>query len=433
MFYVFVLFGTIIANAIGLNLVDKESTTSYNNVVEKVKKSIVNIDSVKQNVIMQSQLQDLFNDPFFKQFLPKNFDKNYFSQNSTSSGVILSKNGFIITTASSVKNSKKIIVTLWNQKKYNARLIGVDRQTSLAIIKIDTDFLTPIKIAKSDITKVGDVVFAIGNPFGLNNSISKGLISYLDKNHFIQTDATINQSNIGGALVDENGVLIGVSAGISFAIPTKEIKDIIKHISANGDILKGYVGLEIKDLDDNFKNLYTHKNGAIVLDIIKNSPAFLADIKRGDLIFNIDGKNLKNSMQFNKLIDKLNPNDKVTLQLERDHKVFTKTITIGILKQKKSITNSTEILNGLYVDNINLINSTKYRINKNLKGVLIINVKASSKAEKAGFQAGDIIIQIENKEIDSLDDIQAAIIKYENKPKKVFINRYGQVLALLIR
>lgn len=456
---------SLFANTIELNLVDqnpvrKNITTnkeilSFNSSVKDALHSVVNISTKLKRQNIKKGMEKLFNDPFFKQFFGKGLGNTIPKSRllkSLGSGVILSKDGYIVTNAHMVSNAKEIVVTMGKEEKeYNAVLVGIDKDSDIAVIKIDDKNLQPIAIGSSKSLMVGDVVFAIGNPFGIGQTVTQGIVSALNKNkiglnryeNFIQTDASINPGNSGGALIDSRGALIGINSaimtrgggdnGIGLAIPVSMVKDIVKTLVKEGKVTRGYLGVTVEDITKDLRQVYNHKKGGLVLDVAKDTPAAKSGIKRGDLIYAVNGKKVDYSVDMQRIIGTFKPNDKITFSIERDKKDITIDIVLASRDIVNNIDTNTTILQGLYVSDINIDNSKKFKLAMGTKGVLIFDVEAASKAEKVGFQAGDIIIQVESDQIDDLQDLSKAIKKYEKQAKRVYVDRYGRTLVFVIK
>jgi serine protease Do len=366
------------------------------------------------------------------------------------SGVVISKDGYIITNNHVVDSADEIIVTISGDKnEYSAEVIGKDMDSDLAVIKIEAKNLKPIQFAHSSDLKIGDIIFAIGNPFGIGESVSQGIISALNKNrvginryeNFIQTDASINPGNSGGALVDSRGALIGINTaiisrsggndGIGFAIPVDMVKNVVKKLIEDGKVIRGYLGVVIEDLTPQLEKVYNKKAGAVVLDVEKDTPAEKYGLKRGDLIYSINNQAVKDRVDLQNIIGGFKPKQKVVMQIERDKKDLTLTVVLGdrqVLSEK--ITQS--VLGGLKLAAIDDTIVQQFRLPANTKGAIVQDVEPKSNAEKIGFQAGDVIIQIENKEITSINDVQLALKEYENKTKRIYVNRYGQTIIFVV-
>ncbi len=453
---------SLFANSIDMNLVEQNpkrvngngnyEILSFNNSIKDARKSVVNISTKKVVRNSENPISQMFADPFFREFFGQGFGNNFKQdriQKSLGSGVILSNDGYIVTNAHVVENSDEIIVSI-NDEEHTAKLIGVDKDSDLAVVKVEAKNLSPIKVGSSKNLLIGDVVFAIGNPFGVGQTVTQGIVSALNKNkvginryeNFIQTDASINPGNSGGALIDSRGALIGINSailtrsggnnGVGFAIPVSMVKNIVTKLVEDGKVTRGFLGVSIDNLSKELKDVYKHKEGALILDISKDTPAYKYNLKRGDLVYAVNDRNIKDAQEFSQVIGSFKPNEKVTLKVERNKKDISIDIVLGSRDSLHIVSTNSPVLGGLFLSEITNENSARFRIAAGTKGVLINDVKAASKAEKVGFQAGDIIIQIENIEIESLKDIEKALSKYEEKPKRVYVNRYGRILLSVI-
>lgn len=432
---------------------DKNVVLSFHDAIKDAKNSVVNISTKKRIKMPKFSDSPFFNDPFFKQFfgpmfrdmLPK--DR---VQRSLGSGVIISKDGYIVTNNHVIKNADEITVTLPNsEKEYKAKVIGKDPLTDLAVIKIDAKELKPIKIGDSSQLKIGDIVFAIGNPFGIGETVTQGIVSALNRNNmgintyenFIQTDAAINPGNSGGALVDSRGALVGINSaiitrsggnnGIGFAIPANMMKEVVKKLVEKGKIERGYLGVVIGDLKGDLKEVYKHKYGAIIIDVAKDSAAKKAGLKRGDLILEVDGKKVDDANTLKSIIGSKNPGEVVRIKYERDKRVYTVNVKLKQRPTDDDLTSSDELL-GLSLKELDEKRRRMYNIPKDIDGLLVVDIKPDSKAQKAGFKIGDVIEAIENIEIKNLDDFKKAIKKYKG-PKRVYVNRSGYPLILVLK
>ena len=305
----------------------------------------------------------------------------------------------------------------------------------------------------SNTLQVGDLIFAIGNPFGIGSTVTQGIISALNKNkvginryeNYIQTDASINPGNSGGALVDSRGALIGINTaiisksggnnGIGFAIPVAMVKDVVTKLVADGKVTRGYLGVVIGDIDNELLKVYKRKEGALVLDISADTPAFKYGLKRGDLIYAINGKAIKDRNTLQNTIASFKPDEKIILQVERDNK----DIEISIILSDRStslevpVDSSISVLGGLKLSAIDSETQKQFRLQNDVNGILISDVEPKSKAEKSGFQAGDVIVQIEDIEIKTFSNIETALKKFSNKYKRIYVNRYGQTILFVIQ
>lgn len=461
-----VLATQIFAQSIDFNMVEpnpkrvvpnsNSEILSFNNSIKDSMKSIVNISAKKHINTSNNFPLQMFDDPLFKKFFGDGFRKQFKQnrvQRSLGSGVILSKEGYIVTNNHVIDNAEEITVTIGDDtKEYTAKLIGRDSDSDLAVIKIEAKDLTPIKIGNSKSLLIGDVIFAIGNPFGIGSTVTQGIISALNKNkvginryeNYIQTDASINPGNSGGALVDSRGALIGINTaiisksggnnGIGFSIPVSMVKDVVKKLIADGKVTRGYLGVSISDLEDSLSKVYKHKNGALILDVSPDTPAYKYGLKRGDLIYEVNDRKIKDRTSLQNIIASFKPKQKVEVKIERNKKNISIDIVLGDRNGFEQVNSSKkEVLGGLRLSFIDANIQKQFRLPSDTKGILISQVEPKSKAEKVGFQAGDIIIQIEDNEIKSFKDIDSVLKKYKNKHKRVYVNRYGQTILFLIK
>jgi serine protease Do len=376
---------------------------SYSSIVQQVVPSVVNISTEKiVKTRIPSTFRKFFEDPFFKRFfgpfgeIPKDKEHKEFALGS---GVIVSKNGYIVTNNHVVSGANKIIVKLHDGRKYPAKLIGSDPKTDIAIIKIEAQNLKPIIIADSSKIKVGDIVLAIGNPFGLGETVTQGIISGLnrtsiglnDYENFIQTDAAINPGNSGGALVDLKGRLIGINSaiisksggnnGIGFAIPSNMVKFVIISLVKNGKVTRGYLGVMISNIDSSKAKLYGIDYGVLINKVEPNSAASKAGLKAGDIIIEVNGEKVNNAGELRNKIAFAGPNAKVILKIYRNGKYVTLTAKLKALKAKKE-----------KIENIKLLEGVTLKENKN--EVTITNVVPNSYPAMVGLEKGDIILKV---------------------------------------
>lgn len=422
---------------------------SYYDAVKDAKKSVVNIftqKTVKQNAVMHP----FMNDPFFREFFGGNFGEMIPKERverSLGSGVIVSADGYIITNNHVVANSDSIMVFLADEKKeYKAKVIGTDPKSDIAVIKIEAKNLSPIAFSDSSKVKEGDVVFAIGNPFGVGETITHGIVSALNKNgiglneyeNFIQTDTPINPGNSGGALIDSRGGLVGINTaiisptgqnnGIGFAIPANMAKNIAKTLIEKGKVERGFIGVSMRDLDTQSRKFYGREKGAIVMDVVKDSPAQKGGLKRGDLIVSVNGKEIENSSELKNIVGASEIGSEIVLGVIRDKKQISMRVKIEKTDAKMAQNGAVELLDGLTLDNLSDFARRKYNIPAKIKGALVVGVKDGSLASKIGVEVGDVIVQVDNKEITSAEDVRAL---GGIEGKQLFINRRGMMVMII--
>lgn len=418
---------------------------SFNEILKEPMEAVVNI-SVKTRVA-NDQLLMMMNDPFFRHFFSQRFGNipKEKIERGMGSGVVLTKDGIIVTNNHVVDGANEIKVTLPNSKKeYTAKIIGVDKGTDLAVIKIEAQNLNPVKMANIQDVKVGDIVFAIGNPFGVGETVTQGIVSALNKHglginqyeNFIQTDASINPGNSGGALVDSRGYLIGINSaifskgggndGIGFTIPVDMVKNIVTQIVKNGKVSRGYMGINLSSLDEKSSQFYNAASGAIVADIENDSPASKSGLQRGDLIISVNGITVDSPSTLQRIIGEKRPSEQIILTVERDKKNKIIYLTLG--DKAKAIAQPGIQIKGLSLGVITPELQEKLGL-MSKKGAIITNIDPTSIGANAGFKKGDVIVQIENTPILSPSDAKKMLSS--NTKKRVYVNRQG-VIGIII-
>jgi len=299
------------------------------------------------------------NEPVYQHFFGKRMPAKKAKRIGTGSGIIVSAlDGYIVTNAHVIDGAKKITVTLKDQRQFYATLVGKDSKADIAVIRIEPDRLTAISIASSKNLRVGDFVVAIGNPFGLGQSVTSGIVSALgrtglgieDYENFIQTDASINPGNSGGALVNLRGELIGINTailggrgggnvGIGFAIPSDMIVNIKDQLVKNGRVIRGKLGIEIQDLRPALVKAFklTDGQGALISGVVSNSPAEIAGIREGDVITRINGSVVSNSSNLKSMIGNLRLGSKVSMEYMRDGAIQKSIAEVGLLDNKRVV------------------------------------------------------------------------------------------------
>ena len=322
----------------------------YSQAAKKAMPAVVNIFTLSQKKLVNNPHQQFKDDPLFKHFFgDQTEDEEEQPENSLGSGVIVSEQGLILTNDHVVASADEIEILLADGRKLPAKVVGTDPETDLAVIKVEAENLPSITFAASDKLDVGDVVLAIGNPFGVGQTVTQGIVSALGRNHlgintfenFIQTDASINPGNSGGALIDVDGNLVGInsaifsksggSMGIGFAIPGSIAKQVIEQIAVNGSVTRGWVGIEAQDITPDLAESFKLKqaSGALIAGVLVDSPADLAGIKSGDVLLAINDKIVADSSSMLNLIAVLKPNAKAKLSIVRNNKNMDVNVLIG--------------------------------------------------------------------------------------------------------
>lgn len=320
---------------------------SYRNAAKRAMPSVVNIFTSKEAKQAKNPFMD---DPFFRRFFGEQQQREPDEkQASLGSGVIVSTKGYILTNNHVIEAADEIEVGLSDGRKAVATVVGTDPETDLAVIKIDLPNLPAITLGHAELSSVGDVVLAIGNPFGVGQTVTMGIISALGRNHlginlfenFIQTDAAINPGNSGGALIDTNGNLLGVntaiysrtggSLGIGFAIPVTTVKTVMDSIINTGQVVRGYIGVEPQDITPELAESFglETKSGAIIAGVVRGGPADRAGMKPGDILVALDNKPVVDTTDMLNQIAQLTPGDKTSITVMRKNERSALNVTIG--------------------------------------------------------------------------------------------------------
>ncbi len=322
------------------------SQGSYRDASARAMPSVVNIFTTKESREPQNPFMD---DPFFRKFFGDRFGEQEEKQFSLGSGVVVSSQGYVLTNNHVIEAADEIEVALADGRKAVAELVGTDPETDLAVIKVDLKDLPAITLGHIDQARVGDVVLAIGNPFGVGQTVTMGIVSALGRNHlgintfenFIQTDAAINPGNSGGALVDANGNLLGIntaiysrsggSLGIGFAIPVTTVKTVMDSIISTGQVIRGWIGVEPQDITPELAESFglMKKSGTIIAGVLKGGPADKAGMRPGDILISVDGKPVTDTTDMLNLIAQLKPGSTAKMMVMRKNQEAALNVTVG--------------------------------------------------------------------------------------------------------
>jgi serine protease Do len=441
--------------AISKETIDFLSKTNQamSEVAEAVKPAVVNVSSTKK--VIPSELSSPFsNDPFFKRFFGNEFFKNHkeHKPSGIGSGVIVDRNGYILTNNHVIQDADEIKVKLADKREFKGKVIGTDQKTDIAVIKVEAHDLPAIHIGDSDALKVGETVLAVGNPFGLNQTVTSGIVSATgranvgisDYEDFIQTDAPINPGNSGGALVNIRGELIGINTaimsttggyqGIGFAIPSNMAKVVMDSLIHKGKVVRGWLGVSIQTLTPELATQFNLKNseGILVGDVVEDGPAEKAGIQRGDVITAFDGKEVKDITVLRNMVAETIPDKEVTIKLMRDGKPVALQVKIAEMPaetQKLSKTFENR-LKGVTVENMTPSVKKNLNISKQIAGVVVTGISEDSPA--AGIlRADDVIMEINKKKIHTINDYESVVSKIKSG-ENILLLVYRQNTTLYI-
>ena len=435
-------------------------TSSFSPVVKKVAPSVVNVFTTKTVRNPMPEITPFFDDPFFRRFFGSPFGDNEgrrqprtFKERSLGSGVIVTKDGYILTNNHVVDGADEIKVARDKDKKqFTAKVVGRDPRTDIAVLKIDAKDLPFIMFADSDKIDVGDVVLALGNPFGIGQTVTMGIVSATgrggmgieDYEDFIQTDAAINPGNSGGALVDAEGRLVGLNTailsrsggnqGVGFAIPANLARSVMDQLIEKGKIERGFLGVGIKDLTPELARQFKvpdNAGGALVTQLEDRSAAAEAGVQSGDVIIELNGTPVKDRRNLQLMVGRLSPGDKVSLKVLRDGKEKTFTVALKEMPEQKLVSannepgdNESDALNGVTVGDIDSAARSQFNIPDRVKGALITEVDPDSASYEAGLRPGDVIQEIDHKRVTNA--AEAVEVSKHVKTKQVLVRFWSR-------
>jgi serine protease Do len=430
---------------------------SFTELAKKASPSVVNISTVK--VIKgqggsslpfgpQDPFRDFF-DRYFRDQMPKEF-----KQQNLGTGFIIDKEGFILTNNHVVEKTDEIKVRLSDDKEYSAKIIGRDPKTDLALIKIEPDnSLTPLLLGDSDKLEVGEWVIAIGNPFGLGNTVTAGIVSAKYRQigmgayeNFIQTDASINPGNSGGPLLNINGEVIGIntaifsrtggSVGIGFAIPVNMAKELLPQLK-KGKVVRGWLGVMIQTITPELKDKLDLKDekGALVADVTSGGPAEKAGIKRGDVVVTFDGKEINEMKDLPYIVGSTPVGKEVAVEVIRKGRTERIQVKIGELEEERAAQEEPKEKPklGLTVQELSPELARTFGLTET-GGLVVVNVEGNSPASEAGIIPGDLILEVDQVRVEGLERFNKQILKYRTGDTVLFlVKRRGTTLYLTFK
>ena len=429
---------------------------SYAPIVKRVAPSVVKVNVTERAKNVSVNASPFFEHPALREFFGDQFgglpgapgrrgqgQMRQPQQEGLGSGVIVSADGYVLTNSHVVKGADTIKVSLNDGRELTAKVVGADPQTDLAVIKIDAKDLPAITFADSDKVEVGDRVLAVGNPFGIGQTVTSGMVSGLgratiglDYEDFIQTDAAINPGNSGGALVDGEGRLVGIntailsrsggSQGIGFAIPANLSRNVMEQLVANGKVVRGYIGVRTQEITPELAAEFklSQRAGALVTEVMPGSPAEKAGLKDGDVVTKLEGKPVIDARHLKLAAATIAPGKKVLLEIFRNGKTINAEVNIGSLPSERVLArgesaspaeDDTGTLNGVGVGDLDPQARREFDVPAGVRGALVTSVDPASPSAAAGLQPGDVIQEINRHQVKNAGEAVKLTEKTESK------------------
>ena len=442
---------------------------NFVDIAKAVKPAVVNIFATRSGKAEGTPGQGSpFDDPFFRRFFGDEFYKRFEAprerkERGLGSGVIVDATGIIITNNHVVSKADEIKVFLSDKREFKAKLIGTDAKTDIAVLRIEAGNLPTAPWADSDKLEVGEFVLAVGNPFGLTQTVTLGIVSALGRSagiaeyeDFIQTDAAINPGNSGGALVNVRGELVGINTaiysqsggnmGIGFAVPSNMAHSIMNQLVQHGKVVRGWLGVSIQELTPELATQFgvpKETKGVLVSDVMDDSPAKKAGFERGDVILEFDGRSMDSPTQLRNAVAQTVVGKKVPVKFIREKKTKTAEVLIG--EQPKNLSQAgseesgeavapTGLLSDLEVRELTDDLAGRYGLKAGERGVVIVRVKAGSPAEEVGVREGDIILEVNRKAVTSLKSYERLASSLpKDQSVLLLLKRQGRTIYLTLR
>jgi serine protease Do len=410
-------------------------TGGFAELIEQVEPSVVTIEV---RTTMQAQPSGFGGDPRAEEYFRRFFGERGQAPSQprqahgVGSGFIVDEAGFIVTNNHVIDGADSVMVRLSDGREFDAEIVGYDEQTDLALLKIDARNLSASTMGNSDSTRVGDWVVAIGNPFGLGGTATAGIVSARSRDirsgpydDYLQIDAPINRGNSGGPVFNIDGEVVGVntaifspnggSVGIGFAIPVNQVKGIVDELMTSGSIDRGWLGVQLQNIDDNLAESLglDSQDGALVADVLKDSPAARAELEVGDIIIGYDDETVTNGKELARLVGESDSGDNAVLNILRDGKEIDLKVQLGDAETQIASTGSEQNLEGLGMSLAPLTDDLRERldIEQGVTGAVVLKVDPNGSAAEQGIRRGDILMKAGREVIDSPRDLEKALAK----------------------
>ncbi len=428
---------------------------AFSDIARVITPTVVNISTSKIIQRKVSPFSQFFDNPFGDIFEPFEIPRKWKEQ-SLGSGVIISDDGYIITNYHVVEKADEIQVTLFDKRVYSGKIIGSDPKTDIAVIKISAGNLPAIQWGDADKLQVGEFVLAFGSSFGLSNTVTLGIVSALGRANvgiaeyedFIQTDAAINPGNSGGPLVNIKGELIGINTaifsrtggyqGIGFAVPSNMARSVMKQLLKEGKVIRGWLGVTIQDVSQGLAKEFglSELTGVLVTDVSPGSPAEEAGMKRGDVILEIDGREVSNVVSLRNMVAQSVIGSRLKLKTSRDGKEIIlyavivelpQEIAEVVLEEPEDEVREENELAGFRVMEFTSEIAKQLRLSRKEIGVIVVGVVPGSAADEAGIKKGDVIQEINKQKVTDLKDFNRIVSHVrDGETFLIFINRSGK-------
>jgi serine protease Do len=428
----------------------------FADVAERVAPAVVNVSSERMVVTRDRVYSPFGSDPFFDFFGPRYFSiPRQRRETSLGSGVIVSEDGIVLTNNHVIEGADQIQVILSDGRRFAARLLGTDPATDVAVLKVDGSGLPAVPVGNSDRARIGQVVLAFGNPFGIGQTVTMGIISatgrselgLVDYENFIQTDAAINPGNSGGALVDTRGRLIGINTaifsrsggyqGIGFAVPITIAQGVMKSILTTGKIQRGSIGVSFQDIDEAMAEAFglADRKGALINEVSEDSPAEHAGLRHGDVIVGFDGTTINDALDLRRLIA-LTPVG-ADVQLTYLRSGDRRSVTVSVAEQETEFTYRPagqsaqgSALEGIVVEDIDRRTSERLRLRAQTAGVIVKDLLAGTPAQRSGLRIGDVVLEMNREPVGGVEDFKRLLQKYEGSSIVLLLSRGGALYYL---
>jgi serine protease Do len=443
-------------------------TIGFAPIVKQALPAVVNISSSKMIKVRNNLPSDpFFSDPFFQQFFGQDYSQQFRNrpqqerEHSLGSGVIVAKNGYILTNNHVVDGASEITVDLADKRHFTAKVVGTDPQFDLAVLKIDANDLQTLTFGDSKKLEIGDYVLAIGDPFGVGETVTMGIVSATGRTNvgiegqqgyedFIQTDAAINPGNSGGALIDAHGDLVGINTaiatssggneGVGFAIPIDMARNVMTQLIEHGKVVRGYLGVGIEQMTPALAKQFgvSRTEGAVITQVDPGTPAAKAGLRQGDVILAMDGQTIADYTEFRLRIAQAAPNTTVQLKVWRSGKEIDVPVTLGEQPANLQAASNGQagpaegVMSGVQVEDLTPQIARQLGVSPSAQGVVVSQVASESAAAQSGLQQGDVIEEVNHQAVHNVQEFNRALAHGGKNSALLLVARGNQMLYIAI-